>query len=542
MRTAVVFAGFLAMADAFAPSSISMGLSSRNIKPPALGVSARPIARSGLSLGSAINSKIGKDVTALKASTSEPSPGTVSALVVQAKKLATASPSLAAFVVLNLLMTRAIKQAGLSSMPPPLVGMFAMFGTLLALPDDASDKVVSFFKPAVDMITRFLPLFFVPALIALPLSASGVAGVDAAKGLAAILAGLVGCYASTAVVTVGLQKISPPPPAVEAAAGGSLPGFSQFLESMFGTFVLLSGLAATRAPQFAPVFMLCTTIFSFVFGSRLPRLLPGWASTVWHPLMSTFVVSTACFSAFAAATGSTHAAVLTSYLIPGGAPLSAAGNAIMYWLGPAIWSFAFGLYARRAILFANLVPIVGGTVWAAVSGIFMMASFNRILGASAVAKLAVLPRATAALAVVQAGMIGASPSLVTAVCVLTGMLGANFGKLVLNGMNIKSPCARGVATGGAAFSLGAAALAKDDPDAFPFGALSMALMSTWATLLYAVPQISGAAVEISGANEKPAVVNMWGKKVPVKNANKVKNAKKVAFVMPSSNTAPSEYL
>ena len=35
---------------------------------------------------------------------------------------------------------------------------------------------------------------------------------------------------------------------------------------------------------------------------------------------------------------------------------------------------------------------------------------------------------------------------------------------------------------------------------------------------------------------------MWGKKVPVKNANKVKNAKKVAFVMPSSNTAPSEYL
>ena len=33
----------------------------------------------------------------------------------------------------------------------------------------------------------------------------------------------------------------------------------------------------------------------------------------------------------------------------------------MYWLGPAIWSFAFGLYARRAILFANLVPIVGGT-------------------------------------------------------------------------------------------------------------------------------------------------------------------------------------
>lgn len=133
-------------------------------------------------------------------------------------------------------------------------------------------------------------------------------------------------------------------------------------------------------------------------------------------------------------------------------------------------------------------------------------------------------------------MIGASAPLVTASCVLTGMLGANFGKVILNGMGCKSPCARGVSTGGAAFSLGAAALAKvsfvyttndlknrflcvkldgtlcnmtracplqiplnrpfpklmvpfsqDDPDAFPFGALAMALMSTWATLLYTLP-------------------------------------------------------
>ena len=34
-----------------------------------------------------------------------------------------------------------------------------------------------------------------------------------------------------------------------AAAGGGLPGFSQFLEGMFAAFVVVSGAAATRAPE-----------------------------------------------------------------------------------------------------------------------------------------------------------------------------------------------------------------------------------------------------------------------------------------------------
>lgn len=236
-----------------------------------------------------------------------------------------------------------------------------MRGTPDPAPDPIRRQVVDFFKPAVDLITRFLPMFFVPALIALPLSASTIAGADAARALACILVGLVTCYISTAFVTVGLQKISPPPSTTLSSAGGALPGFSQFLETMFGAFVVITGLAASKAPAVAPIFMLVTTIFSFVVGSRLPRLLPPALGTVWHPLMSTFVVSTMCFSAYAAAAGTTLNAVLKAYLVPGGGPLTAAGNAIMYWLGPAIWSFSFGLFARRQILFANLVPIVGGT-------------------------------------------------------------------------------------------------------------------------------------------------------------------------------------
>ena len=78
------------------------------------------------------------------------------------------------------------------------------------------------------------------------------------------------------------------------------------------------------------------------------------------------------------------------------------------------------------------------------------------------------------------------------------MLAANFGKTILDSMGVKSSCARGVATGGAGFSLGAAALAKDDPDAFPYGALSMALMSTWSTLLFSLPPARDKVLEVAG--------------------------------------------
>jgi hypothetical protein len=44
--------------------------------------------------------------------------------------------------------------------PPPTLGV-----------DWAAGRVVGFFKPGVDILTRFLPMLFVPALVILPLSA-----------------------------------------------------------------------------------------------------------------------------------------------------------------------------------------------------------------------------------------------------------------------------------------------------------------------------------------------------------------------------------
>eukprot|EP00291_Cryptomonas_curvata_P002640 CAMPEP_0172186830 /NCGR_PEP_ID=MMETSP1050-20130122/20986_1 /TAXON_ID=233186 /ORGANISM="Cryptomonas curvata, Strain CCAP979/52" /LENGTH=206 /DNA_ID=CAMNT_0012861057 /DNA_START=165 /DNA_END=781 /DNA_ORIENTATION=+ len=126
----------------------------------------------------------------------------------QIGKLLTATPSLVTLVGLNILMTRLLKHIGLSFIPAPLVGMFVIFFGLLMLKDADAARVMGFFKPGVDLVTRFLPMFYVPALVVLPLSASTFAGVDVIRALGVVLFSQVLAYSLTALVTTALQNIA----------------------------------------------------------------------------------------------------------------------------------------------------------------------------------------------------------------------------------------------------------------------------------------------------------------------------------------------
>lgn len=71
-----------------------------------------------------------------------------------------------------LITAQACTAAGIT-FPSPLIGMFAIIGTLLVLSKtapDAADAVEDAFAPAVDWIARWLPLFYVPLLVTIPLS------------------------------------------------------------------------------------------------------------------------------------------------------------------------------------------------------------------------------------------------------------------------------------------------------------------------------------------------------------------------------------
>jgi putative effector of murein hydrolase len=265
------------------------------------------------------------------------------------------------------------------------------------------------------------------------------------------------------------------------------------------TAVIGSGALAYHRPgKLNHVFYAITTIYSYVFGTRIPRFFHPTIRRFLHPLIISFAWSCAILGVFGASQGQNLFPVLREYLVPGGPPMSAAGNHVLFWLEPSIITFAFGLYARRQLLFDNALPILAGAATSTFSGIFTMALLGRLFQASPLVRLALLPRATAALAVVQAGTIGANAPLTAVNCCYAGIYGANFGIFLLNGLNIVDPIARGVATGGGALALASAALSTLDPAAFPFGALGMSLTSSMATVAFCIPQFTSLVKCVAG--------------------------------------------
>jgi putative effector of murein hydrolase len=186
------------------------------------------------------------------------------------------------------------------------------------------------------------------------------------------------------------------------------------------------------------------------------------------------------------------------YLQPGGPWSESAGNFIMKFLEPAIISFSFGLYSRRQLLKENAAAILAGSFSSAFLGTVTMAILIRIIGVPLSLGLALMPRATAAMAVVQAAMIEASTALTTVHCCFIGLLGANFGPAICDALGLRNPIARGVANGGSGLALASAALASTDPAAFPFGTLTMTLTSTIATILFSMPPFQQMLFYIAG--------------------------------------------
>ena len=73
-------------------------------------------------------------------------------------------------------------------------GMFVIIATLLVMDrvsKRAADRVLGFFGPALNWIQRWLPLFYVPTLVVLPLAIRGIPGGKASACTARASASLI---------------------------------------------------------------------------------------------------------------------------------------------------------------------------------------------------------------------------------------------------------------------------------------------------------------------------------------------------------------
>ena len=410
---------------------------------------------------------------------------------------------LAALVTVDKVLAAFLAAQGVT-FPAPIIGMFGFFGALLALEKTApavNNAIIDFFQPAVQWLTRWLPLFFVPSLVTLPLAVQSLSTAEVGKLLLILLPGWA---LSCAVTGAAVQTVrsftrtsllpytpSPAPPPFSAGVrntwvGVALAGFALCAVSPLA----LGSVAMTAAPP-----LIACTVLGYVVGTALPAAV----KSVVHPVLTTALFGELGCALYGMISGMHLTDALTIYKTGSLMINPGAGDIFMGFLGSVILSFAFSMYSQRALMKRHWREIFGSVGMSSVFSLFSTAALGKLLGLGPALTMAVVPRCiTVAIALPMADMLGvADPSLTAAAVVLTGLIGANFGQKMLDMCKFDDPITRGIATAGSSHGLGTAAIAPKEPETLPFCAIAQALTGIACSRLVAVPAVRIALLAIA---------------------------------------------
>lgn len=414
------------------------------------------------------------------------------------------SVSAASFVFLDIAF-RTLFKAAKVDFPASLGGCGFLFATLLALPPKASAFIYDKLTPGAALLAKWLPVFFVPSLISLPLTDSIGTTAEVIKVTGIVIGGFLFTLLSTAFSVIAIRNAMGNGSPVKAEILTSKPvqkAISQtpskaFSDECFNALALTStglGLltigskfvgSTVLARQSSALFLLATTLSTFVYGARLPKKL----TRVVHPLLICTSYTWVVARALAAASGRSFRSILKSYRTGSlGLKTAGAGDILLFLLGPAVISLAISMYEKRKLMKDNLTEVGTAVGVSTFGGLFGTAFLVRILDVgNPFLRLSLLSRnITSPLAMAIAAILGADISLAVTAVVVTGVFGANFGASILSALGIKDPVARGLSIGAAAHGLGTAAF-SNEKDAFPFAAIAMALTASAATVTVSIP-------------------------------------------------------
>lgn len=401
--------------------------------------------------------------------------------------------------------------------------------------DDAESALYQTLQPGAALLAQWLPVFFVPSLVTLPL-AEGLGSVsDLIKVTLVLLGGfffslLTTAYAVTAVrrpqattaqdeaTTTAFDTASSSKELsstndsksnkddddeksilAKATPTTSNKPFSGKLLSQLTLASIVTGLLAqtfvgAHASQFLTgVCFLTTTLASFVFGARLPAAF----TKLVHPIVTCTALTWSVVAVLANLTGHTFRGFLRYYRT--GNVWTGAGDLLLFLLGPAVISLAVSIFERRRLVRDNALAVATAVSVATFGGVGGTALAVRMCGIGIPAvRLSLLSRnITSPLAMAMASLLGADVSLAVSMVVLTGLVGANFGASILTACGITDPVARGLSMGAAAHGLGTAALARKEPTAFSFSAIAMALVASAATVTVSIPFLRRIVLEVA---------------------------------------------
>ncbi|KAG5524378.1 hypothetical protein RHGRI_031139 [Rhododendron griersonianum] len=406
-----------------------------------------------------------------------------------------------------LAMDKVLKKAFVAAaikFPSALFGMFCVFTILMVLDSTipaAATSLMNFFEPALLFIQRWLPLFYVPSLVVLPLAVKDIPAASGVKISLIIVGGWLASLSVAGFTAIAVRKMvktemipaepmSKPPPfsSLEIRTWSGI-----FLVSFVASLLYPTALG-TGARTCLP-FLLASTVLGYMVGSGLPSDL----KKVFHPIICCALSADIAALAFAYLSNSGIDPVLvetrdkpavvftlnTGYYLTKVSSNPGAGDILMGFLGSVIISFAFSMFKQRKLVKRHSAEIFTSVVISTVFSLYSTALIGRLVGLEPSLTISILPRC-------------ANSSLTAAVVVLTGLVGANFVQAMLDKLRFDDPIARGIATASSAHGLGTAALSAKEPEALPFCAIAYALTGIFGSLLCSVPAVRQSLLAVVG--------------------------------------------
>ncbi|KAH9687206.1 Plastidal glycolate/glycerate translocator 1 [Citrus sinensis] len=424
--------------------------------------------------------------------------------------------SLGIILVVEKLLKKAFVAAAIK-FPSALFGMFCIFSILMILDStipDAATSLMSFFEPALLFIQRWLPLFYVPSLVILPLS---VRDIPAASGLKICY---IICFTAIAVRKIvktemidaePMAKPSPFSPTEVWAWSGVF--LISFVAALFYPTAL-----GTSARTCLP-FLLASTVLGYMVGSGLPSDV----KKVFHPIICCALSADLAALAFGYLSKSGLDPVLVSKCSGPGACINWLTKLTVKVMSGRTHGYAccfsslqafrgvssnppeYGVvyYSNHTILELvkrHAAEIFTSVILSTLFSLYSTALAGRLVGLEPTLTVSILPRCiTVALALSIVSLFeGANSSLTAAVVVVTGLIGANFVQATLDKLRFRDPIARGIATASSAHGLGTAALSAKEPEALPFCAIAYALTGIFGSLICSVPAVRQSLLAIAG--------------------------------------------
>ncbi|XP_010518925.1 PREDICTED: plastidal glycolate/glycerate translocator 1, chloroplastic [Tarenaya hassleriana] len=419
------------------------------------------------------------------------------------------------FAVMHLLVSLGIilatdkflKQAFVAAaikFPSALFGMFCIFSVLMILDTvvpAAATSLMNFFEPAFLFIQRWLPLFYVPSLVVLPLSVRDIPAASGVKICYIVAGGWLASLCVAGFTAIAVRKMvntqmteAEPMAKPSPFSALELWCWSGIFIISFASALFYPTVLGTSARTCLP-FLLAATVLGYMVGSRLP----SGVKKVFHPIICCALSAVLAALAFGYASGSGLDPVLGNYLTKAASD-PGAGDILMGFLGSVILSFAFSMFKQRKLVKRHAAEIFTSVIVSTVFSLYSTAIVGRLVGLEPSLTVSILPRCiTVALALSIVSLFeGANSSLTAAVVVVTGLIGANFVQAVLDALRLRDPIARGIATASSAHGLGTAALSAKEPEALPFCAIAYALTGIFGSLLCSVPAVRQSLLSIVG--------------------------------------------